>query len=239
MLTADILAVLRKDPVRNANILGFAHYNTVTDLRVVGDSVMLKGVSDRPWVYISSRSMAELRELLSRLSSEDTCFAVIEDWMMPEIVGQTPLKWCLSTQKLVLPAEHQFAVTDGVSLVKSINIGDAEYLFQNYDYQEYTSVAYIEERLRKGPSAAIYYEGNPVAWALTHDDGAIGLLKVLEPFRGRGYALAVTGFLVERIREQGAVPFVHIEEDNVQSLGLSQKMGFVKQGLTHWFELSP
>ena len=235
MLSKEVLSLLNRDPIKNSNILGFAAYNTVTDVHVFGDSVLLRGQSDRAWVYISSDSMEELRALLPLLTEEDTCFAVIEDWMMPEIVGETPLKWCLSSLKLVLPNDQQLACV--ASSVEALDPSVAEYIYKNYDYQEFTSVAYIEERLKKGPSAGVCHDDKPIAWALTHDDGAIGLLKVLDDYRGRGHALAVTSYLAEQIRQQGGVPFVHIEEDNAQSLGLTQKMGFVKQGITHWFEL--
>lgn len=45
----------------------------------VGNSVIVKGKSDRNWVYISSKSEEELKIIKSGLNNEDRNFAIIEE----------------------------------------------------------------------------------------------------------------------------------------------------------------
>ena len=85
-LTTDnlnvVIDLLKKDGERNINILNFIETYTKHSYERVGNSVLLRGVSDRPWVFISSNSQAELRQLADRLNKADIYFAAIEDWMI-------------------------------------------------------------------------------------------------------------------------------------------------------------
>ena len=46
---------------------------------------------------------------------------------------------------------------------------------------------------------------------------------------GRGYAAALITELVERIRNRGEVPFLHVRENNVRAIGLYEHLGFRKR----------
>ena len=147
------------------------------------------------------------------------------------------MKWPLATLRLALPADVDLPPLSAAVATEKLGPELAEYIYENYSYKQYTDVAYIADRLRRGLSAGVFVGKKLVAWALTHDDGAIGMLQALEEYRGKGYALAVTRTVVEAVRAQGRVPFVHIEESNVKSLGLAKKMGFVPDRRVQWFEL--
>jgi 8-oxo-dGTP diphosphatase len=75
------LEFLKKDQVRNINIINFIRNYKISTFDVVGDSVLIRGKSDEDWVYISSKSEEEFLQLISRLDEEDRCFAILEDWM--------------------------------------------------------------------------------------------------------------------------------------------------------------
>ena len=237
MISAKIMELLKRDPVRNANIIGFVENYPITKVASVGQSVLVIGQSDKAWAYISSESAGELRQLLEFLSPADVNFAVIEDWMMPIITAGRSTKGQLATLRLALPSSTELPPLPTEVPTTKLGPEAAEYIYNNYSYREYTDVAYITDRLKNGPSAGVFYGTKLVAWALTHDDGAIGFLQALEEYRGRGYALAVTRTLVEEVRSQGKVPFVHIEESNVKSLGLAKKLGFVPDRRVQWFSL--
>lgn len=76
-----------------------------------------------------------------------------------------------------------------------------------------------------------------MAWAITHDDGAIGFLHVLEEYRGKGYGTNVTAAMINKLLELDELPFVHIEEDNIKSMDLALKAGFSKDRRIHWVKL--
>ena len=57
-LIAEILALLRKSPVRNANPIDFIEDYPPQSVLQAGDSVLVRGTSDKPWVYIGSSSLS-------------------------------------------------------------------------------------------------------------------------------------------------------------------------------------
>ena len=72
---------------------------------------------------------------------------------------------------------------------------------------------------------------------MTHDDGSIGVMNVLEPYRRKRYAYDLTVYLIQQLRAQGKIPYVHVEETNLISLDLAHKVGFRTDRRLHWFEI--
>lgn len=238
------LAILNRDRVRNANIINFMCDYPVLRISIAGESVMIKGRSDRDWIYISCANNEEFLALAAELTSDDTCFAIIEDWMLPRLTEGRHELWRLSCLKLYLPDN----VNDNDSVNNSadgatgtltvLTPADAAYIYANYDYAAYTTEAFIAECINKGPSFGIREDGKLVAWIMTQDDGAMGFLTVLQPYRRRGYGDLITSALIRQLRASGKIPFVHIEEQNHKSMNLARKAGFIPDRRVHWFELA-
>ncbi len=217
-------------------MLYFMENNPTHSFERTGDSVVLRGESDHPWVYISSPDEQELASVLKTLTDNDRFFAVIEDWMLPAFTAGKTLVWQLSTMKLVLP-EHVTFPQNPESHITPLSVDDAQYLYEHSMYQGVTSSDYIRDRIQNGLSAGIHDSGKLVAWALTHDDSAIGFLHVLPAYRKMGYAYELTVYLINQLRKQGRIPFVQIEETNLKSMRLAGKLGFRKDRRVHWFEV--
>lgn len=233
----SIISFLKRDKIRHLNMLYFMENNPVHSLNRMGDSVIMRGKSDLDWVFISSPNEQELTSVAAaHLTQDDKCFAVIEDWMLPLLTKNKNIAWTLTTMRLFLP--------DNVTFDKNPNIhaaplseNDAPYIYKNSKYQDFTSPEYIRESIRKGVSAGIYDSGRLAAWTMTHDDLAIGFLHVLKDYRRRGYAEVLTISMIQQLREQGKMPFVHIEETNPKSMQLALKLGFKEDRRVHWFEI--
>jgi predicted GNAT family acetyltransferase len=60
-------------------------------------------------------------------------------------------------------------------------------------------------------------------------------------YLGRGLGAAMTFYQVERIREMGEVPMLHVWAHNVRAIRLYEKLGFVKRRVMHFnmIELLP
>ena len=230
------LRLLENDKARNINMINFIKNYPVHWVDTAGESVLIRGRSDEEWVYISSKSEVEFRQLIQGLDEEDKCFAVLEDWMLPYIVKGREIRSQLTSIKLVY--DKKIPLPHGNSNVVSLSVKDAPYIYENSKYKEYISVEYIEERISNGIGLGIYRDKKPVAWAITHDDGAIGFLNVLEEYRRKGYGTDVTVAMVKKMLELGKVPFVHIEEENEKSMNLALKTGFRKDRRVHWIKFS-
>lgn len=231
----DALKILKKDRVRNSNILNFIKDYPIDRIHIEGDSVLVRGRSDQPWTYLSSESEKELEALLKYLDQKDQYFAIVEDWMLPLITKGQPVEWKLSCMKLYFP--ENAVLPENTLAVLELSPTDAHYIYQNSKYKDYTSPEYIIERMHKGVGLGIYEKEKLTAWILTHDDGAMGFLHVLPEYRKKGCAHELTTALIKRLRRTGEIPIVHIEEDNHQSMKLSLKMGFVKDRMIHWIKI--
>ena len=234
--TEAIASFLRQSETKNMNILYFMENNPIYSIEQTGDSVVLRGESDHQWVYISSPNEQELAAVVETLRENDRFFAAIEDWMLPILSTNKTLVWQLSAMRLALPEDVTFSQMFQ-SHIAPLSVDDTRYLYEHSQYQAVTSPDYIRDRIQHGPSAGIHESGKLVAWAMTHDDSAIGFLHVLEAYRRKGYAYELTAHLIHQLRKQGKIPFVHIEETNLKSIHLATKLGFQKDRRLHWFEI--
>lgn len=231
----EIIQHLKKDIITNCNIIHFAESYPITYYKKIGEAVILKGISDRPWVYISCRNKEELTQIKAELSNDDKNFAIIEDWMIPVLVDEENIKWRLSCNKLYLPSDVEIPINGFAT--HGLTAEDAETIYYNSDYKEFLSIEYIKDRINKGIGSCIKVDGQPVAWAITQDDGAIGFLHSLPEYRGKGFAKAITIDIINKLRIKDMLPFVHIEENNIKSSPLAQSLGFKFDRKINWYEV--
>ena len=76
-----------------------------------------------------------------------------------------------------------------------------------------------------------------VAWGLTHDDGALGSLHVLDEYRKKGYGKEILISLIHQNRKLGKTSFAQIEEKNVKAINLAVRLGFLKDRRVSWIKL--
>lgn len=69
-------------------------------------------------------------------------------------------------------------------------------------------------------------DGGMVGFIGRHPEGSMGLLLIFPEFRRHGFAYALEGELVNRILDEGRLPYAHIVVGNDKSLALQKKLGF-------------
>ena len=229
------LQKLGTDEVNNCSIINFIRNNLVLDINIIGNSVLVKGKSDRVWIYISSYNEDELNILKNKLTDDDVNFGAIDEWMIPTVAGGKEIMWDLNFLRFYLP--------EGINLpsveykARPLTGYDAKTVYINSDYKEYISVEYISEQISKGISAGIYEKNKLVSWGMTHDDGAIGFLHTLDNYRRKGYGYNVTLALINKLMDSGQIPFAYIETSNKRSINLFKKLGFKENKKVHWFQV--
>jgi|WetSurMetagenome_2_1015567.scaffolds.fasta_scaffold103434_3 GNAT superfamily N-acetyltransferase len=232
--TSDIVSFLNKDLIRNSNIINFIEENKITYLNKIGEAVIVKGISDREWVYFSSKNENGFRDLLNEINVQDINFAVLEDWMLPILKENFYFEIELSVIKYILP--EKVTMPEKTGTVSRLLIEHADYIYENYEYKDFTNVEYIRNRIVKGISCGIFIGNKLVAWSITHDDGAIGMLQVLPEYRGKGLAKEITSFMINEIRKRNKIPFVQIEKRNLPSNRLASGIVFIKDRRVHWIK---
>ncbi len=219
------------------NMRFFKAHHTPLFESLTKEGEVFVGKSDRPWVYINcNEAKTESLSALVKLLSEDYVnFALVEDWMVDTITRDF-----VRTREMVCT---RFYLPNGVMLphreaiVSVLTVDDAIEIQNSHAYNEYTDLEYVTEQIKNGYGACVRLEGKLVAWAITHDDGAIGFLFVKPEHRGKGYGEAVTKRIAEGLRKDGFAVYVHIEADNIKSMNLAKKLGFVEDRSVRWFTL--
>jgi 8-oxo-dGTP diphosphatase len=230
-----ILEGLKKDRLSNINLINFIENNHITGIEPIGNSLLVRGISDRNWVYIKCSSAKKLSALKGLLNEQDKCFAAIEDWMVPVLLKDEAVSWNVSMAQFYLPDDVE--LPEPAHQTPALSEKDAGTVYDSSEYQEQISVDYIADRIRAGISKGLYENNNLVAWGLTHDDGGLGSLHVLESARRKGYGSCITLALIKDVRRANQIPFCYIEKDNHKSINLVSKLGFVRHRNCHWFEI--
>ncbi len=228
-----IISELKKNPVKNLNMINFVENSDINFTKKVGNSILVKGKSDESWTYISSSSREEFEKLIEECDNGEH-FAVVESWMVPFICKNRKTEWQMSCTKLYFPEDRTLSEND--HFVTELSVDEAEYIYEHSKYKNYLTVEYVRERLKKGIALGIYEDGLLAAWIMTHDDGALGFFNVRKEHRRKGYGYSLLTEIIKRQRQQGKISFIHIEEDNVRSMNLARKIGFIRDRRVHWIK---
>ena len=250
MNKSTIIEQLNKNRAKNISMIGIIENYGIENYLKYGDSLLITVQTDHLWCYIAADRKEELTELIKRFNYQTNHFASLEDWMLPVFSQNRKIEWELKTERLIL-AETAAAKADLESYVSAANrksidtefiirelkAKDADYIFSHSHYQQFTSKAYIRERIEADCSAGIILEGKLAAWGLTHDDGALGFIHVREAFRKRGFARLIMQKLIRDKRKMNKDIFLNVEPDNFKAKKLFYSLGFEFDREISWLKL--
>ena len=231
----SVIQILGKNSPNNISIINFIKNNKIFSADIIGNSVLVRGESDRRWVYISCKDKDELSVIISKLGKDDENFASIDDWMFPILTKGKEVIWDLFMNQYFLADDIHLSSTE----IKTISLTEknANIVCSNSEYKEYISLEYVKDCIRRGISAGHYENNKLVSWAITQDDGAIGFLHTLDEFRRKGYGYNVTLSMIDRVRSSGGLPFANVLPSNKRSINLLLKLGFKESKKIHWFQI--
>jgi GNAT superfamily N-acetyltransferase len=231
-----LIEILNQDFLSNVSTIGFIENNPITEVVEINNSYLIKGTSDVEWIYFVCRNESDLKVLLEKSSGINIYFASVEDWMIPIITEKRKAEWILSTMRYYLPDD--FEVPENKLEVIPLTTDHIGFIISQSNYKQFLTPAYVEERISKSISAAIMKKDKLVAWGLTHDDGALGSLHVLDEYRKKGYGKEILISLIHQNRTLGKASFAQIEEKNTKATNLVEQLGFVKDRRVSWIKLS-
>ncbi len=231
----NLILHLKKDEITNISTIGFIENNPITEVVEINNSYLIKGTSDVEWTYVVYNNESDLSALLVK-SGSNSYFASIEDWMIPIITEKRKAEWILSTVRYYLPEEVE--VPENKIELIPLTTDHIGFIISQSNYKQFLTPAYVEERISKSISAAIFKKDKLVAWGLTHDDGALGSLHVLDAYRKKGYGKEILISLIHQNRKLDKMSFAQIEERNINAARLVESLGFKKDRRVSWVKLS-
>jgi len=234
-MNSDLSSLINKNPIQNIACKGFFSNYPVEDYYIEKDSTIIFGKSDHLWAHIVSRSKSELSSLLSNYHTKANYYFSVEEWMISLILNYGISDWIITTNRYILDAN---VMIDSLKTETSqIDESNSPYIYENSDYQKYTSIEYIDDRLAKDISAGIWVKKQLVAWGFTHDDGALGFLHVLNEFRKNGYGIDILNSLIKERKKTKKTIFVNIVPENIPAINLVEKIGFKFDRKVSWIKL--
>ena len=231
----EVIRLLKKDEIYNLSIIGFIQENNLEKFIRVDNSVLVQGCKEERWIYFSGDDKKNFNELIKKLGPGDKYFGAMDDWMIHLLTTDKQISWLINTYQFHFPPEKE--TPKNKIETKRLTVRDTEFLISQSNYKKILTVEYLNERIEKSISAGIYSNKKLVAWGLTHDDGSLGTLHVLEKYRRKGYAKEITISLIRQCREIGKIPFLQCETKNIPAQKLVEKMGFERDRRVSWLKL--
>lgn len=223
------------DYLININLINSIENYGIIDKHSINNSHLVCVKSDFPWYHLDVNNKEDLIKLLSYFDSGIYYFASVSPKYLEIFNNIGKIDWIFTSVQFYIKKEIKFL--QNIPL-PSIPIHLSSFIYENSDYKEFTSIDYIEHRIQQGVSSIFYKDGEPAGWSLTHDDGAIGFLHVLEKFRKRGIAQLITIDMINKVKSTEKIPFVYIKEENYKSLSLVKKLGFIEQKKIAWLKIT-
>jgi GNAT superfamily N-acetyltransferase len=231
----DIVSLLKKEKINNLSVFGFIENNIVIDVWQEGSSVAVLGKSDRAWLYFSSENEKEFRILVKKLKGKTSFFGSLYSWMIPIINDGAEAEWILTSDCYYLPEDVNL---NHIKIAtRRLTQTDIPHILNHSHYKQFLSIEYLNDRIKRSYSAGIDMNGELAAWGLTHDDGALGSLHVTDDYRGHGFAQEIIKSLVCQCRDNDEIPFAQVEPNNIPSIRLLEKLGFVKDREIIWMKV--
>jgi 8-oxo-dGTP diphosphatase len=226
---------LRGNEIYNLSIIGFIEGNSLERIIRVGNSFLVQGTGEEKWTYFYGDNEDEFSELAKSLRQGDQYFGALDDKMVPVLKGKREIEWHIKALQFHFPDDVK--IPGNKVETKRLTTTDSDYIISQSVYKNILTVEYLNERIKKSVSAGICVDGKLVAWGLTHDDGSLGTMHVLEDYRRRGYAKEISISLINQCSAIGKIPFLQCENKNIPAQNLVKSIGYVQDRNVSWLKL--
>jgi 8-oxo-dGTP diphosphatase len=235
MLSRELENLLDKNPKATIATRGYYTNYPVKAYVIRNDCALVIGHTDQTWVHCVGENKDDLRALLKDYVGLSNYYYSIEEWMLPLILEIGEEVWRFESVRYML--DDDVPVPEPQNEIVPLTPDQTDYIFDHTDYRDYTDKKYIRDRLERDISAAIIKDGKPVAWGLTHDDGALGFLHVLPEYRGKGYGRDIVLARIAMKREKGQPVYCNIVPGNIPAIKLMESLGFEADRKIYWVKL--
>lgn len=193
--------------------------------------MLLDGIGGRTGnaVTLSVESGRRLEQLLSAAPEQTEWFVVIQEGLVKEMLerGFCVRGKCgqyLYTSGQTLPVRHRD--------IRRLTPADLDYVSSHYRQE---TKKYLEACIQAGVMYGAFEDGRQLGFIGTHSEGSMGMLYVEEEYRRQGVGRALLSYNINRILEQGRIPYGHVPAGNTASERLMEKTGLYRAGLPVWW----
>lgn len=235
MLAEEHRQLLLKAPEQNISILCMDEEYPLLEVMEQAGMLMCRFQSDEEWCHFSHNTDAGfIGNFFGKHSQKQ--FIVVSDSHLFDRIGKAyRVAWSISCYRLFL---NLSVFPEPAAAIEQLRSYDLRYVYENSKYQQFLNMDYLTKRLELGGGYCIRDQQLPVAWIMTHDDGSVGMLHVLDAYRGRGFARKLVTAMSRKVSQKGRPVFAHIEPTNTASLALFGSLGFIARNRLTWARVS-
>ena len=173
--------------------------------------------------------LEKMLPLIPKAVSEHSIVTVTDRWneRVSEILGYHGSMLCSQacyTRGEPLPVRHKD--------IRQLTVEEVPYVAEHYHLGD---EIYVRERIAAGDVFGIYIEGKLCGFIGCHNDGSMGMLYVEDAYRRQGLAASLEGYLINKQREQGMIPYAHIVNGNEASIQLQERLGLNLSETVIWW----
>lgn len=163
--------------------------------------------------------LEKMLPLIPKAVSGHSIVTVTDRWneRVSEILGYHGSMLCSQacyTRGEPLPVRHKD--------IRQLTVEEVPYVAEHYHLGD---EIYVRERITAGDVFGIYIEGKLCGFIGCHNDGSMGMLYVEDAYRRQGLAASLEGYLINKQREQGMIPYAHIVNGNEAFIQLQERLG--------------
>lgn len=196
------------------------------------DGLLLWDKESGAW-FLSARSEEDLNRALSLIPQEARLATCHEDWYLDAVEKRLGLKGRAFFQS-VWTKEQPPELPPFQGELRRLGPEWVEIVAEAY-CQTFGDVDYILGAIERGMLGL--FDGETLAGFIgVHDEGSLGMLEVLPPYRRRGYGLVLQLAIIRAALAEGRYAYGQVAEHNAASLALQQKAGMtVCPEKIYWF----
>ena len=211
---------LTKNPLLHMGMIVPITRGTAQILYAAKDGVCLIETKSDAYM-LSANSLETGRVLLEQLPSEGI-FTFHQSFMLDDFKARVRYSSLLENYQAVYLSKELLPVSCGIE-IKPLGMSYFKTVAAAYDVD--VGAAYLKSRLEDGELFGGFEDTELVGFIGIHAEGSIGMLKVFDQHRGKGYGTALTSYAINHQLAQGITPFEQIGVDNEASLAIARKLG--------------
>ena len=185
------------------------------------EGVLLWDKESGAW-FLSAGREEDLTPALALIPPEAGLATCHEDWYLPRLEARLGLEGRAFFQSVwTKPQPPELPPFQGE--LRRLGPEWAETVAQAY-CQTFGDTDYIRGAIDRGMLGI--FDGEALAGFIgIHDEGSLGMLEVLPPYRRRGYGLVLQLAIIRAALAEGRYAYGQVAEDNAPSLALQRKAG--------------
>lgn len=214
-------AYLQRDPLRMMDMLGPLERGIMEVTACREDGVLL--YSPTAQLYLLGADSLEAGKSLCQGVEKMDLVATHDKETALFLCEKYGISGCHQCTQAVYTKKDPLPVPEGMDIRQ---LGEEFFQVVADNYETVSDPKYIHGRLAEGVMHGAFEGETLMGFIGMHDEGSMGLLKVLPSYRRRGVASALMAYMTNWFLQRGWTPFSQIFQGNTPSEELHKKLGW-------------